>query len=200
MKYQLQQKTTGVLLYLSPRLGRILLAVMAGYMAFSYACGPVLAVEDMWTAGTRIIQDVYGKIAGISTVLAGLMTVVAVLGAKVSSNQHKVDSAWDWLKRIGSTQDISDGEGLEDGKYARGILNACRFKIVLALEEQEALRVQEVLRLSGEETLQILRSHRGEGLLCAGNNRIPVAFYATAKEHEMITTSRLELARQKAEG
>ncbi len=101
---------------------------------------------------------------------------------------------------IGSTQDISDGEGLEDGKYARGILNACRFKIVLALEEQEALRVQEVLRLSGEETLQILRSHRGEGLLCAGNNRIPVAFYATAKEHEMITTSRLELARQKAEG
>ncbi len=111
LKHQLQKKTTGVLLYLSPRLGRILLAVMAGYMAFSYVCTPVLAVEDMWTAGTRIIQDVYGKIAGISTVLAGLMTVVAVLGAKVSSNQHKVDSAWDWLKRIWIAWIIINGIG-----------------------------------------------------------------------------------------
>lgn len=45
-------------------------------------------------------QDVYTKIAGISTVLAGLMSAVAVVGAKVSNNQHKTDQAWDWLKRI----------------------------------------------------------------------------------------------------
>jgi heme/copper-type cytochrome/quinol oxidase subunit 2 len=58
------------------------------------------AVEDMWTAADRIIKDVYGKIAGISTVLAGLMSAVAVIGAKLSNNQHKVDQAWDWLRRI----------------------------------------------------------------------------------------------------
>ena len=51
-------------------------------------------------AAERIIKDVYTKIAGISTVLAGLMSAVAVVGAKVSNNQHKTDQAWDWLKRI----------------------------------------------------------------------------------------------------
>ena len=56
--------------------------------------------EDMWTAANRIIRDVYGKIAALSTVLAGVMTVVAVIGAKMSSNQQKVDKSWDWLKRI----------------------------------------------------------------------------------------------------
>ena len=54
------------------------------------------AVEDMWTAANRIIVDVYNKIAGISTVLAGLMSAVAVIGAKVSNNQHKTDQSWDW--------------------------------------------------------------------------------------------------------
>ena len=61
---------------------------------------PAFAVEDMWTVANKIIVDVYGKIAGISTVLAGLMSAVAVVGAKLSNNQHKVDQAWDWLKRI----------------------------------------------------------------------------------------------------
>ena len=54
----------------------------------------------MWEAADRIIKDVYTQIAGISTVLAGLMSAVAVVGAKVSNNQHKTDQAWDWLKRI----------------------------------------------------------------------------------------------------
>ncbi len=56
----------------------------------------VYAVDDMWTVANTIIVDVYTKIAGISTVLAGLMSAVAVVGAKLSNNQHKVDQAWDW--------------------------------------------------------------------------------------------------------
>ena len=51
------------------------------------------AVDDMWTVANTIIVDVYAKIAGISTVLAGLMSAVAVVGAKISNNQHKVDQA-----------------------------------------------------------------------------------------------------------
>ena len=34
-------------------------------------CVQAFAVEDMWTAANRIIVDVYSKIAGVSTVLAG---------------------------------------------------------------------------------------------------------------------------------
>ena len=69
------------------------------------------AVDDMWTVANTIIVDVYAKIAGISTVLAGLMSAVAVVGAKISNNQHKVDQAWDWLKRIWIAWAIINGMG-----------------------------------------------------------------------------------------
>lgn len=65
----------------------------------------------MWTAANRIIVDVYNKIAGISTVLAGLMSAVAVVGAKLSNNQHKVDQAWDWLRRIWIAWAVINGIG-----------------------------------------------------------------------------------------
>ena len=71
-----------------------LMWVMAAMTASAFA------VDDMWTVANRIIVDVYTKIVGISTVLAGLMSAVAVIGAKISNNQHKTDQAWDWLKRI----------------------------------------------------------------------------------------------------
>ena len=66
----------------------------------SLCCITAFAADDMWTVANRIIVDVYSKIAGVSTVLAGLMSAVAVIGAKLSNNQHKVDQAWDWLRRI----------------------------------------------------------------------------------------------------
>ncbi len=69
------------------------------------------AAEDMWAAANRIIVDVYGKIVGISTVLAGLMSAVAVIGAKLSNNQHKVDQAWDWLRRIWIAWVVINGIG-----------------------------------------------------------------------------------------
>ena len=69
------------------------------------------AVDDMWTVANNIIVDVYGKIVGVSTVLAGLMSAVAVIGAKLSNNQHKVDQAWDWLKRIWIAWAIINGIG-----------------------------------------------------------------------------------------
>ena len=63
------------------------------------------AVDDMWTVANNIIVDVYGKI------VAGLMSAVAVIGAKLSNNQHKVDQAWDWLKRIWIAWAIINGIG-----------------------------------------------------------------------------------------
>ena len=71
----------------------------------------VFAVDDMWTVANRIIVDVYTKIVGISTVLAGLMSAVAVIGAKISNNQHKTDQAWDWFKRIWVAWAIINGIG-----------------------------------------------------------------------------------------
>ena len=69
------------------------------------------AVDDMWVVANRIIKDVYTKIAGVSTVLAGLMSAVAVNGAKKSGTQQKADQAWDWLKRVWLAWVIINGIG-----------------------------------------------------------------------------------------
>ena len=69
------------------------------------------AGEDMFQVADNIIRDVYNHIAGISTVLAALMSAVAVVGAKMSNNQHKVDQSWDWLKRIWIAWAVINGIG-----------------------------------------------------------------------------------------
>ena len=39
------------------------------------------------------------------------MSAVAVIGVKLTGNQHKVDQAWDWLKRIWVAWAIINGIG-----------------------------------------------------------------------------------------
>ena len=90
---------------------RLYLTYLSALLISGLITMPAYAVDDMWTVANAIIVDVYGKIAGISTVLAGLMSAVAVVGAKLSNNQHKVDQAWDWLKRIWIAWAIINGIG-----------------------------------------------------------------------------------------
>ncbi|MCL2637507.1 MAG: hypothetical protein FWD48_03970 [Oscillospiraceae bacterium] len=96
---------------------------------------------------------------------------------------------------IAATQDLVDFFALSDGKYGKGILNNCRTKIILQLEEDEAQTVKKYLALSDEETLQIIRNGRGNGLLCTGRNRINVEFRGSSKEYDLITTNREDLER-----
>lgn len=93
------------------KLYRLYLVCLTLLLALSIMVLPAFAVDDMWTVANRIIVDVYSQIAGISTVLAGLMSAVAVIGAKISNNQHKTDQAWDWLKRIWIAWVIINGMG-----------------------------------------------------------------------------------------
>ena len=93
------------------KLYRIYVSCLTLMLMLTALTVPALAVDDMWTVANTVIVDVYSKIAGISTVLAGLMSAVAVVGAKLSNNQHKVDQAWDWLKRIWMAWAIINGIG-----------------------------------------------------------------------------------------
>jgi DNA replication protein DnaC len=94
---------------------------------------------------------------------------------------------------ITSTQGMQDLFALDNGKYGKGILDSSRIKLVMQMEEQEARLIQSVLNLSEDEVRQITRFRRGEGLLCIGYNHVPVAFYATQKEYDAITTSPTDL-------
>ena len=96
---------------MTKRLYQMYLTALSLVLVVAVMITPALAVEDMWTVANRIIVDVYAKIVSISTVLAGLMSAVAVIGAKVSNNQHKTDQAWDWLKRIWIAWAIINGMG-----------------------------------------------------------------------------------------
>ena len=96
---------------LGSHMPRMYVQVMLVVFTLTVLTVPAFAVDDMWTVANKIIVDVYTKIVGISTALAGLMSAVAVIGAKLSNNQHKVDQAWDWLKRIWIAWAIINGIG-----------------------------------------------------------------------------------------
>ena len=92
-----------------------------------------------------------------------------------------------------ATQDLNDFFALDDGKYGKGIINNCKTKIVLNLEDEEAQRVQAILRLSEAELMEITHFERGNGLISTNNNNISVEFKCSALEKTLITTDRREL-------
>lgn len=69
------------------------------------------AKKDIFGVAHDIIIKVYNSIAGISTILAGLMSAVAVISLKFSSSQQKSDQAYDWLKRIWIAWAVINGIG-----------------------------------------------------------------------------------------
>ena len=93
------------------KLYRVYVSSLMLLLMLSLVTMPAFAADDMWTVANRIIVDVYAKIVSISTVLAGLMSAIAVIGAKLSNNQQKTDQAWDWLKRIWLAWAVINGIG-----------------------------------------------------------------------------------------
>lgn len=92
-----------------------------------------------------------------------------------------------------ATQDLNDFFALEDGKYGKGIINNCKTKIILNLEDEEAQRVQSILHLSEAEVMEITHFERGNGLISSNNNNITVEFKCSDLEKSLITTDRREL-------
>lgn len=89
----------------------LLLLAMTMMLGLATTITAFAAGENMFEVADNIIRDVYTHIAGISTVLAALMSAIAVIGAKMSNNQHKVDQSWDWLKRIWIAWAVINGIG-----------------------------------------------------------------------------------------
>ena len=94
---------------------------------------------------------------------------------------------------IAATQDLNDFFSLDGGKYGKGIINNAKTKIILNLEDDEALRVQDALNLTDAEISNITRFERGNGLISTNSNHITVEFKASNLEKRLITTDRYEL-------
>lgn len=61
---------------------------------------PVMAADNIWSRFSKIMQDIYGELVAISTIVAVTMAAVALLVRMMSRNQRAVDEATQWLKRI----------------------------------------------------------------------------------------------------
>lgn len=97
---------------------------------------------------------------------------------------------------VSATQNVIDYFALRDGKFGDTLLNNSRLKLLLQMEEAEALKLQEKLGLTDEEVIQIVRSGRGQGLLCAGKNRICVEIRSSQAQHDIITTNHIDLEKR----
>ena len=65
---------------------------------------PVFATGDgtstIWNRFSTILQDIYGQVVAISTIVAVTVGAIALLIRMISRNQRAVDEATNWLKRI----------------------------------------------------------------------------------------------------
>ena len=60
---------------------------------------PVMA-ETIWDRFSAIMQDIYGQLVAISTIVAVTVAAIALIVRMISRNQRAVDEATSWLKRI----------------------------------------------------------------------------------------------------
>ena len=65
---------------------------------------PVFATGNgtstIWNRFSTILQDIYGQVVAISTIVAVTVGAIALLIRMISRNQRAVDEATNWLKRI----------------------------------------------------------------------------------------------------
>ena len=71
---------------------------------------PVFAANNIWDAFSNVMKDIYGKLLGISTIIAVTAATIALLVRLISRNQRAVDEATTWLncfRTYGSRESIN---------------------------------------------------------------------------------------------
>ena len=85
----------------SARLKQVLFWSFAALaVALFISVQPVFAADTIWTKFSDVMKDIYGKLLGISTIIAVTAATIALLVRMISRNQRAVDEATTWLKRI----------------------------------------------------------------------------------------------------
>ena len=75
-------------------------SLVALSLALILTLQPVFAADTIWTKFSEVMKDIYGKLLGISTIIAVTAATIALLVRMISRNQRAVDEATTWLKRI----------------------------------------------------------------------------------------------------
>ena len=98
---------------------------------------------------------------------------------------------------IAATQDIHDF--FANGSFGKSVLTNSKTKILMGMEADEVAEVAQILDLTEQEEYKLTRFKTGQALIAANSNHIIVNIKASQYEHDLLTTSRVELQRIKAE-
>ena len=71
-------------------------AMLSIHLVFATGAG----TSTIWNRFSTILQDIYGQVVAISTIVAVTVGAIALLIRMISRNQRAVDEATNWLKRI----------------------------------------------------------------------------------------------------
>ena len=82
------------------RLKNAYAALTGAVCALILTVQPVWAADTLWDRFSKIMQDIYGQLVAISTMVAVTAAAIALIVRMVSRNQRAVDEATSWLKRI----------------------------------------------------------------------------------------------------
>lgn len=136
----------------------------------------VLVIDESWIlVGATSTPEIAGRVLELAKTIRGYNGIL-----------------------ISASQDLADFLSLDGGHYGKGVINACRIKVIMQLEEIEARLVKDILNLSDSEATQITRNRRGEALLSIGNSRISLSLHFSAKEYDAITTAPADLKARRA--
>ncbi len=131
----------------------------------------VLIIDESWVlVGARSTPEIASRVLELAKTIRGYNGILIL-----------------------ASQDLADFLSMDDGRFGKGIINSCRIKLVMQLEEAEARLVQEILNLSDNETAKITRYRRGEALLSIGNSRISLSIHSSRKEYDAITTATADI-------
>lgn len=89
---------------------------------------------------------------------------------------------------ISATQDISDFLSFEGGVYGKKIITTSKIKFLLGAEEEELRSLQESVGLTDMEVKSLIKYDRGQALMVANGEKIPVVIKGTNDEIEIFTT------------
>jgi type IV secretory pathway VirB4 component len=86
------------------------------------------------------------------------------------------------------TQEINDLMALGDGKYGKSIMSNSKIKILLQMEDEEADAVASILKLTASEKKRLTMFERGQCLLIANKDKIPVIIRTSEYENKLFAT------------
>lgn len=98
---------------------------------------------------------------------------------------------------ICATQDISDFLSFGGGIYGKKVISTSKIKFVLGAEKEELEALKDSVGLTDQEVKQLVKYDRGQALMVANGDKIPVYIKGTDEETEIFTTDPATLRRLK---